>query len=97
MTTQFTQLLGNCSPVSTSSASVITASYSKWTKCHSSGYINSTALGQKIIKILFLNKSRAEEVSGIGTKKVGSIKSLPDAEELYISYFNIPFQLKEPR
>ena len=40
----------NCSPASNSSASVITASNSKWTKCHSSGYINSTPFGDNSFK-----------------------------------------------
>ena len=39
---------GNCSPASNSSASVITPSYSKSTKCHTSSYINSTPFGQKL-------------------------------------------------
>ena len=39
--------LGNCSPASNSSASVIAACYTKWTKCETSGYINFTSFGQK--------------------------------------------------
>ena len=65
-----------------SSASVITASYSKWTKYHSSGYINPTPFGNKSFKSC-LNKSRAEEAPVIGMKNVYSLKSLSDAEELY--------------
>ena len=38
---------GNCSPVSNSSADVITASNPKRTTCHSSGYTNSTPFGKK--------------------------------------------------
>ena len=39
--------LGNCSPASNSSASVITASNSILTECHSFGYIKSTPFGQQ--------------------------------------------------
>ena len=38
------------SPTSNSSKSVITASYLKWTKCHTSGYIKSTLFGHKSFK-----------------------------------------------
>ena len=55
---------GNCIAVFNSSASVkhlFTAFNSKWTKCHLSVYINSS-LVVKIIQILSVNKSRAEEI-----------------------------------
>ena len=69
-----------------SSASVIIASFSKWTNCHSSGYINSTPFGQKSFKSCI--PTRAEEVPVIGRKNIYLFKSLSDAEELYFLLIN---------
>ena len=55
----------NCIPAFNGSKSVrhlFTACNWKWTECNLSGYINSTCFGKKIIQILSISKSRAENV-----------------------------------
>ena len=58
----------NFSPPSNSLTSVITVFFSKCTKCHSSGYMNSTAFGHKSFKFYLFNKERAKDVPVIGKK-----------------------------
>ena len=51
----------NSIPVcATSVKHLFTASYSKWTTCHYSGYTNSGPFGKKSFKILSIKKSKAE-------------------------------------
>ena len=52
---------GNCNPKSNSAAGVTIASHSKLTKCHTSGYINSTAFGHKS-NLVSQQGKRAEDV-----------------------------------
>ena len=76
----------NSSIGTNSSGSVITASYSKWTKCHTSGYINSTAFGHKSLKSFLSTSQKLMQFWWLGQKNVYSFKSLSDAEELYFMF-----------
>ena len=59
---------GNCSPASNSSASDITASCSKWTKCHFSGYITFTPFGHKSFKSCLLTSQELKVFQLLGKK-----------------------------
>ena len=84
---------GNCSPASNISVSVITVSYSKWTKFHTFGNINSTPFFHKSFKSCF---STSLGLKKMGTKTFTFLKSLSDAEDLYficLKTFSFPFLL----
>ena len=78
---------GNCSPVSNSSTSVITYSYSKWMKCDTSGYINFTSFCHKSFKS-FLISQELRTFRWLGWKPCTHLESLSHAEELYFICFN---------
>ena len=73
---------GNCSP-----ASVIKASYSKWMKCHTPGYINYTPFDHKSFRSCLLTSQELKTFQWLGQKMFTYLISLSDAQELYFIYF----------
>ena len=76
----------NCSPASDSSVSAITASYLKWMKCPTSGYINLHFLWSQIIHIMSFSKSRTEEVPVIWIKMLSHLKKAYMLQRNYTFY-----------
>ena len=85
---------GNCSPVSNSSASIITASCSKWTKCHCSGYANSTPSGQKSSKSFLRTNWELERFQWFGWKMVTHLITYL-MEGIYTLYILILWHARE--
>ena len=67
VTTQFTHLL--VFAVQHPTVNIITSSYSEWTKCHSSGYINYTHFGQKSFKSCPSTSQKLKKFQWCGQKK----------------------------
>ena len=85
---------GYHSLASNSSACVITPSYSEWTKCHSSGYINSTPFGHKSYKSCLPTSQQLKNLQRLGRKTSNGLKAFL-VQMNYTSYYGWRFRSKD--